>query len=53
MNDLAAKSGRAKSNLPRALRTMEQYGPIHFEEGPGRQLALRADYSGISLEVSF
>lgn len=53
LNDLALKSGRAKSNLSRTLRTMEQYGLIHFEQGPGRQLAPRANYAGISLEVSF
>ncbi|AOB31644.1 transcriptional regulator [Bordetella sp. H567] len=53
VNELAARSGRAKSNLSRTLRTMEQYGLIHFEKGPGRQLAPRANYSGISLEMSF
>jgi len=53
VNELAIKTGRAKSNLSRTLRTMEQYGLIHFEKGPGRQLAPRANYSGISLEMSF
>ncbi|ARP96754.1 HVO_A0114 family putative DNA-binding protein [Bordetella genomosp. 13] len=53
IHELALKTGRAKSNLSRTLRTMEQYGLIHFEQGPGRQLAPRADYSGISLEMAF
>lgn len=53
VNELAIKTGRAKSNLSRTLHTMEQYGLIHFEKGPGRQLAPRANYSGISLEMLF
>ncbi|ARP82173.1 transcriptional regulator [Bordetella genomosp. 8] len=53
LNELASKSGRAKSNLSRTLRTMEQYGLIYFEQGPGRQLAPRSNYCGISFEVSF
>lgn len=53
INALALTTGRAKSNLSRTLRTMEQYGLIHFEKGPGRQLAPRANYSGISLEMAF
>ncbi|WP_233237302.1 MarR family transcriptional regulator [Bordetella sp. LUAb4] len=53
LNELALKSGRAKSNLSRTLRTLEQYGLIHFEQGPGRQLAPRANYGGISLEMAF
>jgi hypothetical protein len=36
-----------------AIRTMEQYGLIHFEKGPGRQLVPSANDSGISLEMSF
>lgn len=53
VNELATKTGRAKSNLSRTLRTMEQYGLIRFEKGAGRQLAPRANYAGISLEMSF
>jgi predicted transcriptional regulator len=35
---LAAKSGRAKSNLSRTLRTMERYGLVRLEKGEGRKL---------------
>lgn len=53
VSELAQRTGRAKSNLSRTLRTMEQYGLIHFEKGTGRQLAPRANYAGISLEMPF
>ncbi|WP_368639509.1 helix-turn-helix domain-containing protein [Castellaniella ginsengisoli] len=53
VSELAQRTGRAKSNLSRTLRTMEQYGLIHFEKGAGRQLAPRANYAGISLEMPF
>ncbi len=51
--ELAEKTGRARSNLSRTLKTMERYGLIHFEEGPGRQMAPKVDYSGVELEMSF
>ena len=47
------KAGRAKSNLSRTLKTMESYGLVHFEKGPGRQLAPRVNYSGVKLEMIF
>lgn len=50
---LAKTSGLARSNLSRTLKTMEQYGIVHFEKGEGREVAPRVNYSGISLEVSF
>lgn len=53
VNELALRTGRAKSNLSRILKTLEQYGLIHFEKGPGGQMAPRANYSGVSLEMSF
>jgi predicted transcriptional regulator len=53
VNELAASSGRAASNLSRTLRNMERYGLIHFEQGPNRQLAPRVNYSGVELEMSF
>ena len=53
LQELAEASGRAKSNLSRTLRTMERYGLVHFEQGPGRQLAPRVNYSGVALEMSF
>ena len=53
LNDLAAKTGRAKSNLSRTLKTMERYGLVHFKKGPRRQLAPRVKYSGVKLEMIF
>src|SRR5271156_3249083 len=41
LSELAERTGRAKSNLSRTLRTMERYGLVYFEEGPGRQIAPR------------
>ena len=53
LSELAERSGRAKSNLSRTLRTMEQYGLVHFEGGAGRKVAPRVNYSGVALEMSF
>ena len=53
LNELAERTGRAKSNLSRTLKTMERYGLVHFEEGPGRQIAPRVNYSGVELELTF
>jgi predicted transcriptional regulator len=51
MNELAEKSGRARSNLWRTLRTMERYGLVRFEEGAGRTQAPRVVYTDILLDV--
>jgi predicted transcriptional regulator len=53
IKELAEKTGRAKSNLSRTLKTMERYGLVHFEEGPGRQIAPRVNYSGVELAMTF
>jgi len=53
LNELAEKTGRAKSNLSRTLRTMESYGLVHFEKGHGRGIAPRVNYSGVELEMTF
>jgi predicted transcriptional regulator len=53
LNELAEKTGRARSNLSRTLKTMERYGLVYFEQGPGRQIAPRANYSGVELEMTF
>ena len=53
LNELAEKTGRAKSNLSRTLKTMERYGLVHFEQGRGRQIAPRVNYSGVELEMTF
>lgn len=51
MNELAEKTGRARSNLSRTLRTMERYGLVRFEKGVGRMQAPRVVYSDIVLDV--
>lgn len=51
MNELAQKTGRARSNLSRTLRTMERYGLVRFVKGAGRQLAPRVHYSDIVLDM--
>ena len=51
MNELAQKTGRARSNLSRTLRTMERYGLVRFVKGSGRQLAPRVHYSDIVLDM--
>jgi predicted transcriptional regulator len=53
LSELAEKTGRAKSNLSRTLKTMESYDLIHFEKGPGREIAPRVNYSGVELEMAF
>ena len=53
LTELAEKTGRAKSNLSRTLKTMERYGLVYFEQRPGRQIAPRTNYSGVKLEMTF
>jgi predicted transcriptional regulator len=53
LTELATQTGRAKSNLSRTLKTMQQYGLIRFEKRPGRQLAPRTNYSRVELEMTF
>lgn len=53
LSELAETTGRAKSNLSRTLKTMERYGLVYFEQGPGRQIAPRVNYSGVKLEMTF
>jgi len=49
--ELAKLSGRAKSNLSRTLRTLEQYGLVHLEKGYKGRIAPRVPYSDIVLDV--
>jgi predicted transcriptional regulator len=49
---LADKTGRAKSNLSRTLKTMQRYGLVQFEKGKGRTLAPRTPYTDVVLDVS-
>lgn len=51
MSELAAKSGRAPSNLSRTLRTMERHGLVAIERGQGRALVPRVAYSRIDLAL--
>lgn len=51
MSELAAKSGRAPSNLSRTLRTMERYGLVAIVRGQGRALVPRVAYSRIDLAL--
>ena len=51
LQELAQMTGRAKSNLSRTLRTMERYGLVQFEEGHGRNLAPRVDYTDLVVDL--
>ena len=51
LQELVEKTGRAKSNLSRTLKTLENYGLVYFEEGHGRNLAPRVDYTDLVLDV--
>jgi predicted transcriptional regulator len=49
--ELAALSGRAKSNLSRTLKTMERYGLVELQRGAGKSVAPRVRYTDIVLDV--
>ena len=51
LQELADKTGRAKSNLSRTLKMMESYGLVQFENGHGRNRAPRVNYTDLSLGV--
>ena len=48
---LAVKSGRAKSNLSRTLRTMERYGLVRLEKGEGRKLRPVVTFGRVELTL--
>ena len=52
LNELAKRTGRAKSNLSRTLKTMERYGLVSFEKGKGRTLVPRTPYTDVVLDLS-
>jgi predicted transcriptional regulator len=52
LSELAEKTGRAKSNLSRTLKTMERYGLVRFEKGKGRTLVPRTPYTDVVLDLS-
>ena len=51
LTELAALSGRAKSNLSRTLKTMERYGLVSLHKGKGGQIMPRVPYTDIVLDV--
>lgn len=50
--ELAQLSGRAKSNLSRTLRTLEQYGLVRLEKHEKGRIMPRVPYSDIVLDMS-
>lgn len=50
--ELAARSGRAKSNLSRTLKTMERYGLVRLQKGPRGTVVPRVAYKDIRLDVT-
>lgn len=52
LKELADRSGRAKSNLSRTLKTMERYGLVRLQKGRGGMVAPKVGYRDIRLEVS-
>ena len=52
LQELAEKTGRAKSNLSRTLKTMERYGLVEFERGKRRTMAPRTPYTNVVLDLS-
>jgi predicted transcriptional regulator len=52
LGELSERSGRAKSNLSRTLKTMERYGLVQLRKGPQGTIVPRVPYSQIALAVS-
>ncbi len=48
---LAERTGRAKSNLSRTLKTMQHYGLVRMEPRPNRALAPRVLFDDIRLDL--
>ena len=51
LQELAALTGRAKSNLSRTLRTMESYGLISLERGTRGRVTATVTHDRIELEL--
>lgn len=49
---LAERTGRAKSNLSRTLKTMERYGIVRMEARANRKLAPRVTFDDIQVDLS-
>ena len=52
LTELAALSGRSKSNLSRTLKTMSRYGLVELKEGGRRRMIPRVPYDRVSLDLS-
>ncbi len=48
---LADRTGRAKSNLSRTLKTMERYGLVRLERRGARSIAPRATADRVSVDM--
>jgi predicted transcriptional regulator len=51
LTELAALSGREKSNLSRTLRTMERYGLVRLHPGVGGKIVPEVPYTDIVLDL--
>lgn len=51
LGELAALSGRAKSNLSRTLKTMERYGLVRLDAGASGKVVPRVPYTEILLDL--
>jgi predicted transcriptional regulator len=51
ISELAALSGRAKSNLVRTLRTMEAYRLVELHKGAHRRVEPRVAFDRLNLDV--
>ena len=51
LTELAALSGRHKSNLSRTLKTISRYGLVELKEGQRGTLIPRVPYDRVSLDV--
>ena len=51
LEELAAATGRKKSNLSRTLKTMAGYGLVRLERGVRGRLRARVAYDRIALEL--
>ena len=52
LTELAALTGRNKSNLSRTLKTMSRYGLVELEEGRRGTVIARVPYDQVRLDVS-
>jgi predicted transcriptional regulator len=52
LEQLAASTGRAASNLSRTLRTMERYGFVELHKGERGRIRPEVPYQSITLELA-